>query len=39
VKKVQDWPFSTFHRYVTEGVYPVDWAGDDLDDYMHEYGE
>ena len=21
------WPFSTFHRYVREGVYPVDWGG------------
>jgi len=39
VKRVQDWPFSTFHRYVKEGVYPVDWAGDGLDDDTHEYGE
>jgi len=21
------WPFSTFHRYVKEGLYPVDWGG------------
>ena len=21
------WPFSTFHRYVREGVYPPDWGG------------
>jgi len=21
------WPFSTFHRYVREGVYPGDWGG------------
>ena len=21
-----DWPFSSFHRYVRSGVYPVDWA-------------
>jgi Transposase and inactivated derivatives len=28
VAAVQDWPFSTFHRAVTDGVYPVDWAGD-----------
>jgi putative transposase len=22
-----DWPFSTFRRYVSEGVYPPDWGG------------
>jgi len=22
-----DWPYSTIHRYVREGVYPADWAG------------
>ncbi|WP_406914860.1 REP-associated tyrosine transposase [Enterobacter quasiroggenkampii] len=27
VGKVSDWPFSTFHRDVQEGLYPVDWAG------------
>jgi putative transposase len=28
VKRVRDWPFSTFHRYVEQGIYPVDWCGD-----------
>ena len=28
VKRVQDWPYSTFHRYVRDGVYPPDWCGD-----------
>ncbi|EAC2142076.1 transposase [Salmonella enterica subsp. enterica] len=28
VTRVQDWPFSTFHRDVRNGVYPLDWAGD-----------
>ncbi|MBI3774512.1 MAG: hypothetical protein HY273_02990 [Gammaproteobacteria bacterium] len=23
---VADWPHSTFHRYVREGVYPADWG-------------
>ena len=38
VKRVQDWPYSTFHHYVAQGVYPVDWCGDvdttitDIDD-------
>jgi putative transposase len=27
VARVVDWPYSTFHRYVEEGVYPRDWAG------------
>ncbi len=28
VKRVRDWPYSTFHHYVATGVYPVDWCGD-----------
>lgn len=24
---VSDWPYSTFHRDVRQGLYPVDWAG------------
>ena len=28
VKQVRDWPYSTFHRYVAAGIYPVDWCGD-----------
>jgi len=27
VGRVADWPYSTFHRLVAEGVYPPDWAG------------
>ena len=27
VKCVKDWPYSTFHRLVEQGVYPLDWAG------------
>jgi putative transposase len=27
VQRVQDWPYSSFHRYVKEGVYSVDWGG------------
>ena len=27
VKRVVDWPYSTFHRLVAKGVYSVDWAG------------
>ena len=28
VKRVRDWPYSSFHRYVRQGVLPQDWAGD-----------
>lgn len=28
VDQVSDWPYSTFHRYVAEGVYPENWCGD-----------
>ncbi|UCJ17488.1 transposase [Pseudomonas sp. MM211] len=27
VERVCDWPYSSFHRYVTQGVHPPDWAG------------
>ncbi len=27
VKRVLDWPHSTFHRYVKSGVYPEGWGG------------
>jgi putative transposase len=28
---VREWPFSSFHRLVKIGVYPLDWAGSDSD--------
>ena len=28
VKRLQDWPYSTFHHYVAMGVYPTNWCGD-----------
>ncbi|HUW27009.1 MAG TPA: hypothetical protein VMV97_00230 [Sulfuriferula sp.] len=31
VKRVTDWPYSTFHRLVEKSVYPRDWAGGDED--------
>jgi len=27
VNQVSDWPFSTFHQYVTKEIYPSDWGG------------
>ncbi|CAN5490222.1 transposase [soil metagenome] len=37
VKRVAEWPHSTFHRLVEEGVYPLDWAGNI--DETKAYGE
>ena len=31
VQRVCDWPHSTFHRYVANGILPVDWCGDMVD--------
>jgi putative transposase len=28
VTRVADWPYSSFHRYVRQGLLPQDWAGD-----------
>jgi putative transposase len=28
VRRVRDWPHSSFHRYVRSGLLPEDWAGD-----------
>lgn len=27
VKHVRDWPYSTFHRFLSEDRYPLDWGG------------
>ncbi|MES2354165.1 MAG: transposase [Pseudomonadota bacterium] len=32
VTRVSDWPYSSFHRYVGEGLLPPDWAGVDVED-------
>ena len=29
VRRVKDWEYSTVHRYVDQGVLPLDWAGGD----------
>jgi putative transposase len=28
VARVCDWPYSSFHRYVKDGLLPPDWGGD-----------
>lgn len=32
VRQVGDWPWSSFHRLVRDGVYPADWGGRQSDD-------
>lgn len=38
VKRVADWPHSTFLEYVERGTYPLDWAGSGSDE-GDSYGE
>jgi putative transposase len=39
VTRVADWPHSSFHRFVREGVLPVDWSGESIGHVMtHEAG-
>jgi hypothetical protein len=28
VSRVSDWPHSSFHKFVGDGLLPLDWAGD-----------
>ena len=39
VKRVADWRHSTFHRYVQQGIYPADWAGDASEDEPSVFGD
>lgn len=38
VKRVADWPYSSFHRYVQGGTYPLDWASDEKETWQN-FGE
>jgi putative transposase len=38
VSRVQDWPYSSFHRMVKLGIYPEDWAGD-VRNHGEDFGE
>jgi putative transposase len=38
VTRVQDWPYSSFHRLVRLGTYPADWGGD-IGDVSGSFGE
>ncbi|WNY80973.1 transposase [Cronobacter dublinensis] len=36
VRRVSEWPYSSFHRDVARGLYPAAWAGDDAGFYVGE---
>lgn len=36
VKRAVDWPHSTLHRYIRDGMLPSEWASDGIDG---EFGE
>ena len=36
---VREWPYSTFHRFVRAGVYPMDWASEHTSNAGDEFGE
>jgi putative transposase len=38
VARVSDWPYSTFHRLVAMGIYPLDWAGSAAADALPDLG-
>lgn len=40
VTRSGDWPYSTFHRYVAEGIIPSDWGGGEaVTDIETDFGE
>jgi putative transposase len=38
VRRVRDWPYSSFHRDVRAGIFPDDWAGE-VELFSREFGE
>ena len=39
VSRVDQWPYSTFHRYVSAGIYPPGWSGEGVAHDERGYGE
>lgn len=38
VQHVHEWPYSTFHQKVKQGIYPADWGAEFKEQQM-QYGE
>jgi putative transposase len=39
VSKAGDWQFSTFHRYLRNGIYTQDWGDSNITDIKGDFGE
>ncbi len=39
VQRVRDWPYSSFHRLVKQGIYPIDWGEGVSFDIKKGFGE
>jgi putative transposase len=39
VSRVSDWPHSSFHKYVRDGILPLDWGGDIRSGTLGKFGE
>jgi putative transposase len=39
VHRVKDWPWSSFHRFVRQGICPIDWGGGYSFDRSDQFGE
>ena len=39
VKVVKDWTYSSFHKYVAQGIYPANWGGDEIVNVDGDFGE
>jgi putative transposase len=39
VRRVRDWPHSTFHRFVANGIYAEDWGGGEANSLEGGFGE
>jgi putative transposase len=39
VKAVKNWPYSSFHKFVAQGVYPSDWGGREIANVDDDFGE
>ena len=39
VKSVTDWPYSSFPRFVSRGIYPAHWASETASERGGDYGE
>ena len=39
VQQAVDWPYSTLHRYIAQGIYPADWSSEVQDNTDTKFGD